>query len=267
MHGPISVVDSFARTAHNGLGDIEAGAKIAWLEGPNEKERIALSPGLHLRSSLSAFYRFPTGKADDPTNPFDVGTGSQRSAVTAASQTDIMVGRAFWISAIGRYGWPGTVTRPVQIRPPGLPLSAAYPVIDATESGGNFYSLEASPRVVLGRYFSLGAQYAYAHRDASTFVGSETVIIGVDTVLVDASTLNGTTGGTAQYWSASATYSTIAAYLQGKTSMPIEISFTHTGTLSASGALPPNLVTNTVTIRVWVRLWGDAWKHGLAATP
>ena len=103
------------------------------------------------------------------------------------------------------------------------------------------------------------------HRNASTFNGSETVIIGPDTVLVDAATLGPGTAGTAQYWSASFTYSSIAAYLQGKTSMPIEISFTHTGTISATGALPPNMVTNAVTFRVWARLWGQSWKHGLAA--
>ncbi len=254
-------VDSVVQTSHNGLGDVELGAKFAWLAGPSEPERIALSGGVRVRSALSAFYRFATGDPDSPTDPFDVGTGSARAAVRVGSQTDFMIGHGFWLSAVGHYAWPQPVTQPVQVRPPGLPLSAAYPLIDATESGGNYYSIEATPRVVLGRYFSVGMQYVYYHQDASSFVGSkDTTIAGVP-VTIDASTLDAASAGTATYLSGSITYSTVAAYLQGKNGLPVEVSFTHTGTLSASGSIPPSGVTNVVTVRFWARLWGSAWKR------
>ena len=254
-------VDSVVKTSHNGLGDVELGAKYAWLAGPGERERIALPNGVRVRSALSAFYRFATGEPDDPTVPFDVGTGRARAAITVGSQTDVMFGRAFWLSAVGHYAWPQPVTRPVQVRPPGLPLSAAYPLIDATESGGNSYTLEATPRFGLGRYFSLSLQYKYYHQDASAFVGSKDTTLGGVPVTIDASTLDAASAGTASYLSGSITYSTVAAYLQGKNGLPVEVSFTRSGTLSASGSVPRDAVANIVTIRFWARLWSSTWKR------
>jgi hypothetical protein len=243
-------VDSIVKSSHNGIGDLEIAAKYSWLAGPSELERIALPDGLHLRSSLSASYRFATGIAPDPNDQFGVATGSGRTAVTAASQTDIMFGHIFWISAVARYVWPGAVTRDLRVYGP---INTGYTLNEINETGGNLYELQATPRVVLGRYFSIGGQYIYAHRDASTYTAT-----GPDTLNVAA--LGAKTAGTVQYLSGSVTYSTVAAYIQGKNGLPVEISYTHTGTLSSSGDVPPGAATDVVTIRLWARLWGSAWK-------
>lgn len=254
-------IDSVVRYSHNGVGDLEFGAKFAWLPGPGEQDRIALSPGLHVRSALSGSYRLATGVPPDPTDAFGVATGSGRTALSAASQTDVMFGHGFWLTAVGRYLWPGAVTRLVQVRPPGDPLSQEYGTLEATQSGGNTWWLQATPRYVFGRYFSVGAQYTYEHRAASSFVGTKDTVIGTDTVHVDASTLDSLTTGTAQYLSGSVTYSTVAAYLQGKAGFPIEISYQYTATLAVTGSFPKQASTNSVVFRVWTRLWGADFKQ------
>jgi hypothetical protein len=251
LNGSVLRVDSAVTSSHNGIGDVEFAAKFSWLAGPSELERIALAPGLHIRSSVAASYRFTSGTPPDPNDQFGVATGSGRTAVSAASQTDFMIGRVFWLSAVGRYVWPGAVTRDVRVYGP---INTGYTLSEVNETGGNLYSLEATPRVVLGRYFSVGAQYAYVHRDASTYTAT-----GPDTLNVAA--LGAKTAGTAQYLSGTFTYSTVAGYIQGKNGLPLEISYTHTALLSATGAFPPQgTPTDAVTIRFWARLWGAAWK-------
>ena len=250
LNGTTFRVDSVVQSSHNGVGDLELAAKFSWLAGPSEVERIALSPGLHLRSSLSASYRFTTGVAPDPNDQFGVATGSGRNAVSAASQTDIMIGHVFWMSAVARYVWPGAVTRDLRVYGP---TNTGYTLNEIDETGGNTYELQATPRVVLGRYFSIGGQYSYVHRDASNYSAT-----GPDTLNVAA--LGAKTAGTAQYLSGSVTYSTVAAYIQGKNGLPVEISYTHTGQISSTGDVPPGAATDVVTIRLWARLWGSAWK-------
>ncbi len=58
---------------------------------------------------------------------------------TLGSQTDLMIGHIFWITAAGRYIAPQTATVPVLVHPPGMPLSNIYGVMDAQVSGGNSY--------------------------------------------------------------------------------------------------------------------------------
>jgi len=264
---PKDQLDTIVTTSHNGIGDIEVGGKFAWLAGPGEAERIALGPGLHVRAAVSAFYRFTTGTPPDPLDYFGVATGSGRTALTLSSQNDLLFGRVFWLTALARYQWPGSVTRDVQLFAGGDPLGQSYGTVRATQTGGNEWLLQATPRVTLGRYFAIGAQYTYRHRDASSFAGTRDTIIGSDTVHLDASVLDSLSGGTAQYLGGTATYSTVAAYLQGKASFPIEISYTYAGTLTADGSLPKQAATNTVTIRLWLHMWGAAFKKGIAKTP
>ena len=261
-HGDTLRLDSVVQYSHNGIGDLELGAKFAWLKGPGEQERIALPGGIHVRSSLSASYRFTTGTPPSPTDQFGTATGSGRTAISAASQTDIMIGHVFWLTAAGRYLWPATVTRDVQVYGDSLtPLG----IVSATQSKGNVWSVEATPRVVLGRYFSLGAQYLYLRREASSFVGTRDTTIGGDPVTLDASSLDSLSAGTGQFLAGTFTYSTVAAYLQGKAGFPIEISYQYTGTLSATGSIPKQSATNTVTFRVWARMFGSAFKPAAPA--
>jgi len=255
-------LDSVVNDSHNGIGDLEAGAKFAWIAGPSETERIALPAGLHVRSSVSAFYRFTTGTPPAPADYFGVGTGSGRHALTAASQTDLMFGRVFWLSAVARYMWQGAVSRQVQIFPGNDVTQPSLGVVDAQQTGGNEWMLSANPKVSLGRYFGVGAQYTYRRRDASHFTGSRDTLIAGDSLTLDASTLDSASAGTAQYLSGSITYSTVAPYLQGKASFPIEISYQYVATLASTGSIPKQVAQNIVTFRLWFHLWGSSFKKG-----
>src|SRR5262249_17011675 len=156
----------------------------------DEQQRIALPAGLRVRSSVSAFYRFATGTPPAPADYFGVATGSGRTAITAASQTDLMFGHVFWLSAVARYMAPGAVSRQVQIFPGGDPRRPALGLVDAHQTGGNEWTLSANPKVSLGRYFGIGAQYTYRRREQSHFTGSRDTVIAGDTLTLDASTLD-----------------------------------------------------------------------------
>ena len=255
-------LDSVVRHSHNGLGDIEVGAKFAWLAGPNEQERIALSDGLHVRSSVSAFYRFTTGTPPAPADYFGVATGSGRHALTLASQTDLMFGKVFWLSAVARYVSESPVSRQIEFYMNNDITQPSVGFVDAHQAGGNEWMVSANPKVSLGRYFGVGVQYTYRHRAQSTFTGSRDTVINGDTLHLDASALDSASAGTAQYLGGSVTYSTVAPYLAGKAAFPIEISYQYAATLASTGSIPKQGAMNIVTIRLWARLWGAAFKRG-----
>ena len=250
--------DTVVSSGHEGLGDVELQAKVVWVGDPNP--RFEKQPGFHVRSAASASYWLGTGQPARSTDPFDIGTGTGQSAVEIRSQSDIRVGETFWASAIVRYTRWFADSGQVGVQPSGVPFSAVSAPVMARRELGDLWQVELTPRADLGRYFSVAVQYLYLNKAGDHYTGTkDTVINGVNAVL-DAATRDSGTAFTEQHVSIGFMYSTVRPYLEGYGRFPIELSYQHSWTVSASGGRPKGQ-SDRIELRSYIRLWGSDFKR------
>ena len=121
---------------------------------------------------------------------------------------------------------------------------------------------EATPRLVLGKYFLVGAQYLYRREFADRYSGTGLAADTLGNLLTDAGgnpiTLNASAldVGTAQReqrLTFGFVYSTVAPHAARKARYPFEVSYQHSLSLSARGL--PKISQDAIRLRAYVRLW------------
>ena len=255
--------DSARTFDQSGLGDAALWARFTWLGELSEAQRIRVS-GLHVRSAVQARVRIGSGAPANPFAQFGIGTGTGQTAIEASSSWDIMASRHFWASVVGRYGHALPDTRTIRVSQPGDPFSSVAGAVSTRRAPGDYIALEATPRLVLGDYFSVGAQYLYLHRGAGTFTGTlETTDTSGAAVLVDASVLDAASALTLHRLGFGVVFSTIAAHVEGRGGVPVEVSLSRYQDLSVSGGRATRTMTE-LRVRLRVSLWGDG-THAAAA--
>jgi hypothetical protein len=204
-------------------------------------------------------YRFATGTIDLPTNYLDYGTGKGNTAVEVRSFTDILYGRHFFASVLARY----TVEMPdQQLRritdTPRQVYSEAYRERLVDRNLGDHLQIEVIPRWVLNDFFSVGAQYLFRHTGEDTYTGTFVVPTTVSRLAapltLDASTLRIETDATEQRVGLGLTFSTVAAHARHKASLPVEVQYFNSRTISGSGGAVPKLSIHTLQVRLYPRL-------------
>jgi hypothetical protein len=248
--------DSARTFGQSGLGDAALWARFTWLGALAEPERIRIS-GLHVRSAVQARVRIGTGSPANPFAQFGIGTGTGQTAVEVSSAWDVVAGRHFWASVVGRYGHALPDTRVIRVSQPGDPFSDVAGAVSTRRAPGNSITLEATPRLVLGDYFSLGAQYLYLHRGAGNFSGTlETTDTAGAVVVVDASVLDAASTLTVHRLGFGVVFSTIAAHVEGRAGVPVEVSLSRYQDLSVTGGRPKRTAT-VLGVRFRLSLWGS----------
>ena len=249
--------DSLQTVNHIGLGDIEVSAKVQWLNTLGQAQRFHVRGGFNVRSAITGVVRFGTGTPSAPENFLDIGTGDGQTDVEIRSQNDFVMGRRFWTSVVGWYGIQLADQRPMRIAGPDDAIVGVYRTFPVQRDLGDYYAVAITPRLVLGDYFSLGAQYLYRHKNQDEYTGTFTTtnLVG-DTVTLDASILDRETAQRAHQISAGLVYSTLAAYAAGKTRWPIEVSYEHTASLAGSGGRTPKITEDRLQIRIYAHLFG-----------
>ena len=247
--------DSARTFDQSGLGDAAFWARFTWLGALAESQRIRIA-GLHVRSVVQARVRIGTGSPANPFAQFGIGTGTGQTAVELSSAWDVLAGRHFWASVVGRYGHSLPDTRTIRVSPAGDPFSDVAGAVSTRRAPGNYITLEATPRLVLGDYFSVGAQYLYAHRGAGNFTGTlETTDSSGAVVVVDASVLDAASALTVHRLGYGVVFSTIAAHVEGRGGVPVEVSLSRYQDLSVSGGRPKR-TTTVLGVRFRLSLWG-----------
>jgi hypothetical protein len=107
---------------------------------------------------------------------------------------------------------------------------------------GDALQLEATPRFSLTDYFTFFGAYTFRHQAASKYTSP------------DAPELPLFSATTEQRAGLGFSYSSIARYARGRSSLPIELSFTHLETLTASGGLVPKYSRDQIELRIYYRL-------------
>ena len=248
-------IDSLISRTRFGIGDIEVGARLLLIDTPGRAQRLT-PQGIGFRLAIAGGARIGTGEAPDPDRPFDPGTGDGQHDLIGAAHLDLLFGGRFWATLTGRYVQQLEDRLTMRVAPRSIPLAPLDTRFEVDRNLGDIVEFEVAPRIVAGRYLSIGARYAYRDKamDQHEFASAASVPTGG--APFPASVLDSATAYTEQELGVGFTYSTIAASARGLARLPIEITYQHVESLSADGGYLPKRTRDEVRIRLYLRLFG-----------
>jgi hypothetical protein len=195
----------------------------------------------------------PTGKAEDPLNFLDIGTGNKRYEVHGGLTTDLGWGR-FGARLIGSYERRFSSDRALRVTPPEQPIPFANRSSRVTLDPGDLYSLSAQPFFRLAPQFALTAGVSYWHEagGSASYLESSDVIPGISAAL-----LTQESARSATTFTAGLTYVGRAAQecKNGKCGLPIDATLMYERVLSAKDGRVPGAETVRGGIRFYKRFW------------
>jgi hypothetical protein len=251
-------VASIALVERSHLGDIEVGAKVLLIDtfGGFARARTHRD-GLGLRFAVGGLARLGTGQAERPDDIVDVGTGDGQTDIEGNGALDLVFGRRFWASVVGRYGVQ--LADEKEMRIPDVarnPFLAKYREQMVSRDLGDYIQLEATPRYVYNDYLSLSATWSYRRKGEDTYSGTFTAEdLAGQAVALDASILGVGTEQSEQRVGGGASFSTLRAFDRGRARLPIDVQVIHWQTISGEGYVPKQFSTQ-VQLRYYTRLFG-----------
>ena len=253
--------DPLETVERNHIGDIEVGAKFLLFDSFVNRGTNRLTPsGMNFRTSVGAIVRLPTGEPDSPRNFVDVGTGNGQTDVEFRGFADVLIGRHFWTSFIGRYGIQLADENEQRIfEVPEKTLTASYRQQVVERDLGDYYELEANPRWVLNDYFSATAHYMFRHKFEDKYSGTfliDSATTGFGDLTLNASSLNQQTEMKEHRLGGGVSFSTVAAFQKGKMKIPLEVTYFHYQTTRGWGGNQPKIFSDQIQVRVYTRLFG-----------
>jgi hypothetical protein len=230
------------------VGDVEIGAAYTLVNDWDGKKGLG---GVRVVAQGSVI--LPTGKAEDPLNFLDLGTGNKRYEVHGGLTTDLGYGR-IGARLIGNYQRRFSSDRALRVTPPEQPIPFANRSSRVTLDPGDLYSLTAQPFFRLAPQLAITAGVSYWHEaeGSASYLQSSDVIPGISAgLLAQESARSATT------FTAGLTYVGRAAQecKNGKCGLPIDATLTYERVLSATGGRVPGAETVRGGIRFYRRFW------------
>lgn len=245
--------DTLAIGGRAGMGDVELSASFLLLNslGASQFDRLTLSRK-GIRTMVSGGWRFGTATGGRTGNPFDLPTGDGANALLLRSTTDLIWSRRFWVSGTVRYAKPladNVTTRFAPISDSTLFRPSS--ISNAERALGAHTELEIAPRFGIGRSFGLSAAYRLSRQEESSITPiGDPLEVPVDGVDIQAYTTPATT---VQSIFVGASYSTMNAFVRGKSKWPLEVIYSHGMVVGASGGIIPATVTDRIELRIYTR--------------
>lgn len=226
------------------LGDVEVEARFQLLDtfggaqAGGRGARVALEGGIRLPTAQGVGVDSLTGLVSESGHP----------GATAALFGDAFLSRRLWITGAARYArlLPRDVERLTLV--PGTPFPTPGPVRTVERDPGDRLELALTPRYRLTDEISLGGHYAYVRIGETVYGGAEdaTVFAGIET----------TAARSVQRFGVGASYSTLDAFLAGRTPVPLEFSI-HYENAFAGTARAEDVSAVRIMGRVFYPLWGQ----------
>ena len=257
------VAQPVGTTTRRSIGDIEVAAKYSLVNTFGHADPNArLTPtGVNLRTSLTGVVRVGTGNAEDPRNFLDVPTGTGANALGVRSTTDVLVGKYFWTSLGLRYTAQLADDQLVRvIDAPERVLAPLYRQQVVRRDLGDFFELEATPRVVLTDWLLVAGQYYFRDKREDRYTGTFVIpaaVTGFADVPLDARTLNLETRALERRYGGGVSLSSVKAFTRGKARLPAELTYTFQQTTNGFGGAVPRLTLHQVQLRLYARLFGQ----------
>jgi hypothetical protein len=244
------------------VGDIEVAAKYSLVNTFGHADPNArLNPsGINLRTAVTGVVRIGTGNAEEPRNFLDVPTGTGANAVGIRSATDLLLGRRFWTTLALRYTAQLPDDQLVRVvDAPERVLAPLYRQQTVRRDLGNFFELEATPRLVLTNWLAVAGQYYFRDKGEDRYRGAFTIpdaVTGAGEIRLDASTLNLETLAQEHRVGGGVSLSSVAAFTKGRAPVPAELTYTLQQTVNGFGGAVPRLTLHQVQLRLYARLFG-----------
>lgn len=238
-------LDSLQTTNKLVLGGLTVGAQFLvfdhfladTLSAPRFQSRLAIGAGLRYEA-------LPT----DSARTLGVISPAGGSAIELKSAMDMMSGSfggtiaAHYTSFLARRVNAPLVGDPEAFWP--------YPLFGpAQKAAGAIASIDVTPRLLIGDSFALDAHYGFERTGAATYDRGP---LTVPDVSVSTTTSNGL-AHTAQRLGFGFRYSTVDAWLRGRSTTPVEVSFTHLQTVSGSDDAA-RLARDQVQVRLFLQV-------------
>ena len=236
-----------SRTRTN-LGDIEIGAKLQ-LVNTMRGDTIR---GSGLRGAIGGVFRLGTGKADDPDDFGDIPFGDGQSDVEGRTYWDIVLGSRFALSLIGRYVWQLPDREIARITGPHDPFPAYWRRQEVDRDLGDVIDLQVTPRIILGDFFSVMAQYRVRRKAEDRHTGTFNVSNELgEPVMLDAAVLDAETEQREDRLSLGLGYSTLASVARGRSRIPLEVFLQYGESIRGSGGRTPKVSVGVMHVRVY----------------
>jgi hypothetical protein len=239
------------------IGDVEAGIKVLLYDGLGARPPQTVDyRGVKFRVAAGAMYRRATAQYQSADDFADIGTGDAQDDIEGRLYADVLVGRRFWASFVGRYGVQQADAQFLRIpEQPNDPFPAGYRKQYVSRDLGDYFVGEFSPRVSLSDALMFTATYSYYSKGEDAYTGQFPVTnLSGEAVTLDASILNAGTARTEQRIVGGFTYSTMAAYYRGRAKRPLEVSYVFGQSLGGSGQVMKTF-TQAIGLRLYIPLF------------
>ena len=232
------------------IGDIEVGAMLQLL---NTVARDSLQRyGSGVRAAVGAAFRLGSGKADDPDDFVDIPSGDGQHDVELRTQWDVLLGRSLALGLGGRYVLQLPDRETVRIIEPHQPFPAYWRRHDVDRDLGDVVDIQVTPRVALGSFFSVMAQYRTRRKAEDRHTGRFNVTNDLgDPVTLDASILDAETEQREDRVSIGLGYSTLTSVARSRARLPIEIFLQYGESIRGSGGKTPKVSVGVMQVRMY----------------
>lgn len=230
------------------LGDVELAAKLQLLGGTGG----ALSPReTGTRLALEARIRVPTATGTDVDSLTEIVGDEGHAGASAALFADVALGRRLWMGAQARFGL--LLARDVERATwnPQAPWEAPGAARVFSREPGARLEAALAPTYQLTDQLALSARYAFAHLGETTYSGDA----GPGSAPAAFAGLESTAAQTLQTLGLGLGYSTLSAFVERRTSIPLEVWLTYDTAFAGSGGAPDVGIAR-LTGRIWVPAWG-----------
>ena len=235
---PGVALDSIGSPDQIGTGNMEISALFKLADSFADT-----TSSFRLRATINGVARLPTGFGPSGALAYEVGTGTGQFSIDGGGLVDIGIGNRVMATLVAEYTAYLTSSSV-----PRMPNSnyALFP-LDAPVAGtwreGNAIQLQATPRIRFANYFTLNGIYMMRHQNASQYTSPNMTAPSV------------TPATTEQNLGLGFSYSAVARYASGHSPLPIEMTYAHLETITASGGLVPKYNRDMVEVRIYYRLF------------
>ncbi len=247
------------RTTRQDLGDIDFGIRLNLRDDfAGDSARLAANTR-GIRQTVGVTFRLGGGNFDLPDNFVDLGTGSGHNAVSVRSYTDLVLNDRFWTTVT--LGWARGFSHERDLRVPdfaGVEWLEAWRTASVTVEPGQVLEMRVAPRWVINDYFSLGGAWQWRTKgeDRHTVNGANVTNALGNAVMLVPNALNTQSDWNEHRWAWHVSYSTLAAESRGRTTLPLEIGYTHEQSIASSAGTFPRRSEDRIQIRYYTRFLG-----------
>src|SRR5262245_46600265 len=242
--------DSLQSTDRTSIGDVSVG--VTWqVFNTFPAFTDTMGGGFRARLAVNGTYRIGTGQPANRNRMFDVATGYGQNGIEGNAATDVWFGNRLAATALGSYTVQLGSIAVNRVPSAGNIIFPLGPALPGTYSAGNVLQASVIPRFRLAGLLSLTGQYSLVNVGADKYAITPCTACGPEAEGPPVPPF-GATSTTYQQIGFGFTYSTGSGRDRRPGAIPVEVSYNHLETLSATGNPAPKWWRDQIELRVFL---------------